>query len=183
MRRRDFDQVACRRGVRAKQALPPALVLLFAVQLPSIGLAQDGIDRVTGFVREPVHVAHLARRQEGRGSASRCSSRSSASARARCSARISRAAIRTSSTRLSVNMATTGASYASAGCFKEVGCTAQRRAEGGVCRRLSVGVEGIPRGAAERADHRPWPEHHQPYAAARAWPCRAEGPTSTGRWT
>jgi allantoinase len=33
------------------------LVMLLAAQLPSAGLAQEGIDRVTGFPREPVHVA------------------------------------------------------------------------------------------------------------------------------
>jgi allantoinase len=33
------------------------MVMLLAVQLPSAALAQDGIDRVTGFPRDPVHVA------------------------------------------------------------------------------------------------------------------------------
>jgi allantoinase len=33
------------------------IALLLAVHLPSVTLAQDGIDPVTGFAREPVHVA------------------------------------------------------------------------------------------------------------------------------
>jgi allantoinase len=33
------------------------MVMLLAVQLPSAVSAQNGIDRVTGFPREPVHVA------------------------------------------------------------------------------------------------------------------------------
>jgi allantoinase len=33
------------------------MVMLLAVQLPSAAPAQDGIDRITGFPREPVHVA------------------------------------------------------------------------------------------------------------------------------
>jgi allantoinase len=33
------------------------MVMLLAAQLPSATLAQDGIDRVTGFPREPIHVA------------------------------------------------------------------------------------------------------------------------------
>jgi len=40
-----------RRGVLA------AMVVLLAAQLPSATLAQNGIDRVTGFPRDPVHVA------------------------------------------------------------------------------------------------------------------------------
>src|SRR5580698_10181360 len=56
MRRRDLitrlvGAAACKAGFAA------GLVLLFAVQLSSAGLAQEGIDRVTGFAREPVHVA------------------------------------------------------------------------------------------------------------------------------
>ena len=37
------------------------MALLLAVQLPSATLAQDGTDRVTGFAREPVHVAAVTR--------------------------------------------------------------------------------------------------------------------------
>src|SRR5258707_15890621 len=33
------------------------MALLLAVHLPSVIFAQDGIDRVTGFPRDPVHVA------------------------------------------------------------------------------------------------------------------------------
>jgi peptidoglycan/xylan/chitin deacetylase (PgdA/CDA1 family) len=33
------------------------MALLFAVHLPAAASAQDGVDRVTGFAREPVHVA------------------------------------------------------------------------------------------------------------------------------
>ena len=33
------------------------VALLLAVHLPSATFAQDGIDRVTGFARDPVHVA------------------------------------------------------------------------------------------------------------------------------
>jgi allantoinase len=33
------------------------MVILLAAQLPSVALAQNGIDRVTGFPRDPVHVA------------------------------------------------------------------------------------------------------------------------------
>ena len=71
------------------------MVLLLAVHLPSATLAQDGTDRVTGFPRDPVHVAAwpAAKRSQ---SASHYSSRSSASARARSSARTWRPATRTS---------------------------------------------------------------------------------------
>jgi allantoinase len=33
------------------------MLMLFAIQLPSVASAQDGFDRVTGFPRDPVHVA------------------------------------------------------------------------------------------------------------------------------
>src|SRR5215470_2822882 len=33
---------------------------------------------------------------------------------------------------------------------------------------------GVPRVAADRADHRPWHQQHQPVAPARAWPCGPE---------
>jgi allantoinase len=33
------------------------IALLLAVHLPSAAFAQDGIDRITGFARDPVHVA------------------------------------------------------------------------------------------------------------------------------
>jgi allantoinase len=33
------------------------MLLVLAVHLPSAAFAQDGIDRVTGFARDPVHVA------------------------------------------------------------------------------------------------------------------------------
>jgi allantoinase len=56
MRRRDFIKRLAGAAAR-KAGFAAGMVLLFAVQLPSIGLAQDGIDRVTGFAREPVHVA------------------------------------------------------------------------------------------------------------------------------
>ncbi len=47
--------------VMTRKALDPGFVagmaLLLAVHLPSSTLAQDGTDRVTGFARDPVHVA------------------------------------------------------------------------------------------------------------------------------
>jgi allantoinase len=56
MRRRDL--ITRLVGAAARKAgFAAGLLLLFAVQLSSAGLAQDGIDRVTGFAREPVHVA------------------------------------------------------------------------------------------------------------------------------
>ena len=45
------DRKVGRRGVLA------AMAMLIAAQLPSAASAQNGIDRVTGFPREPVHVA------------------------------------------------------------------------------------------------------------------------------
>src|SRR5262249_30564759 len=39
------------------------------------------------------------------------------------------------------------------------GCSAQHRVERGISRQVPVGVEGVPREPAERADHRPWHEH------------------------
>jgi allantoinase len=36
---------------------PAGMVLVLAIHLPSATFAQDGIDRVTGFARDPVHVA------------------------------------------------------------------------------------------------------------------------------
>src|SRR5712672_4534008 len=36
---------------------PAGMVLVFVIHLPSATCAQDGIDRVTGFARDPVHVA------------------------------------------------------------------------------------------------------------------------------
>ena len=36
---------------------PAGMVLVLAIHLPSAAFAQDGIDRVTGFARDPVHVA------------------------------------------------------------------------------------------------------------------------------
>jgi allantoinase len=56
MRRRDFITRLVGAAVR-KAGFAASLVLLVAVQFPSAVLAQDGIDRVTGFAREPVHVA------------------------------------------------------------------------------------------------------------------------------
>jgi allantoinase len=45
-------------GATARKAgFVAGVVLSLAVQLPSAVLAQDGVDRVTGFAREPVHVA------------------------------------------------------------------------------------------------------------------------------
>jgi allantoinase len=40
-----------------KPGLVTGLVLAFTVQLPSVAWSQDGTDRVTGFQRDPVHVA------------------------------------------------------------------------------------------------------------------------------
>jgi allantoinase len=56
MRRRDFIMLLAGAAVREVR-LVVAIALLLAVQLPSATLAQDAIDRVTGFAREPVHVA------------------------------------------------------------------------------------------------------------------------------
>jgi allantoinase len=43
---------------KARQlGFPSGLVLVLAIHLPSAAFAQDGIDRVTGFARDPVHVA------------------------------------------------------------------------------------------------------------------------------
>ncbi len=43
---------------RAREAgFVAGMALLFAVHLPAAASAQDGVDRVTGFAREPVHVA------------------------------------------------------------------------------------------------------------------------------
>src|SRR4029077_4961060 len=36
---------------------PSGLVLVLAIHLPAASFAQNGIDRVTGFARDPVHVA------------------------------------------------------------------------------------------------------------------------------
>src|SRR3981081_2838329 len=56
MRRRDFIRLLV--GAAAREVgFVVAMVLLLAVQLSSATLAQDAIDRVTGFAREPVHVA------------------------------------------------------------------------------------------------------------------------------
>jgi allantoinase len=55
MRRRDFLTLVV--GAARKVGFVAAIALLFAVHFPSAALAQDGIDRVTGFAREPVHVA------------------------------------------------------------------------------------------------------------------------------
>ena len=48
-------EVLTRKG--REQGFVAGLALLLAVQLTSATLAQDGIDPVTGFAREPVHVA------------------------------------------------------------------------------------------------------------------------------
>jgi allantoinase len=40
-----------------RSALVAALTLMFAVQLPVAGIAQETTDPVTGFAREPIHVA------------------------------------------------------------------------------------------------------------------------------
>ena len=43
---------------KARQfGFPAGIVLVFAIHLPYAAFAQDGIDRVTGFARDPVHVA------------------------------------------------------------------------------------------------------------------------------
>jgi allantoinase len=44
-------------AVAPKYAFVAGMALLLAVQLTSVTLAQDGIDPVTGFAREPIHVA------------------------------------------------------------------------------------------------------------------------------
>jgi allantoinase len=44
-------------AVAPKQAFVAGMVLLLAVQLTSVTLAQDGSDPVTRFAREPIHVA------------------------------------------------------------------------------------------------------------------------------
>lgn len=56
MRRRDFIRLLAGAAAR-KVGFVFGMALLLAVQLPSATLAQDGIDRVTGFAREPIHVA------------------------------------------------------------------------------------------------------------------------------
>lgn len=56
MRRRDFIMLRAATAAR-KVGLVVGMALLLAVQLPSATSAQDGIDRVTGFAREPIHVA------------------------------------------------------------------------------------------------------------------------------
>jgi allantoinase len=56
MGRRDFIRLPAGAAVR-EVGFVVAIALLLAVQLPSAALAQDAIDRVTGFAREPVHVA------------------------------------------------------------------------------------------------------------------------------
>jgi allantoinase len=44
-------------AVSPRQAFAAGMALLLAVQLTSVALAQDGIDPVTHFSREPIHVA------------------------------------------------------------------------------------------------------------------------------
>ena len=44
-------------NVRPARALLAVLALLFAPLLPQAGIAQETIDPVTGFAREPIHVA------------------------------------------------------------------------------------------------------------------------------
>ena len=78
-----------------EQGFVAGLALLLAVQLTSASLAQDSIDPVTGFVREPVHVAAWPGGKRS-PSASHCSSKSSGWVRVRCSGRISRPATRIS---------------------------------------------------------------------------------------
>jgi peptidoglycan/xylan/chitin deacetylase (PgdA/CDA1 family) len=56
MRRRDFITLVVGAVLR-KVGFIAAMALFFAVHLPSASLAQDGVDRVTGFARDPVHVA------------------------------------------------------------------------------------------------------------------------------
>ena len=56
MGRRDFIRLPGGAAVR-EVGFVVAIALLLAVQLPSATFAQDAIDRVTGFAREPVHVA------------------------------------------------------------------------------------------------------------------------------
>jgi len=56
MRRRGFITLLLAAAARMAGCVP-GLALSFAVCLPATSLAQDGIDRVTGFAREPIHVA------------------------------------------------------------------------------------------------------------------------------
>src|SRR5882757_6544695 len=56
MRRRDFITLLVVAAAR-KVGFVAGMALLFAVCLPSATLAQDRTDRVTGFAREPIHVA------------------------------------------------------------------------------------------------------------------------------
>jgi allantoinase len=44
-------------GAAREAGLIAAMALLLAVQLPTVAPAQDATDRVTGFPREPVHIA------------------------------------------------------------------------------------------------------------------------------
>ncbi|SHL13516.1 hypothetical protein SAMN05444159_5090 [Bradyrhizobium lablabi] len=55
MRRRDFIRLLG--AAPRKVGVVAGMALLLAVHLPSATSAQDGTDRVTGFAREPVHVA------------------------------------------------------------------------------------------------------------------------------
>src|ERR1039458_6491786 len=56
MRRRDFITVFV--GAAAREiGFVAGMALVLAIHLPSATFAQDGTDRVTGFARDPVHVA------------------------------------------------------------------------------------------------------------------------------
>jgi allantoinase len=56
MRRREFNTLLVAKAAR-KIGFVAGIALLFAIHLPSATLAQEGTDRITGFAREPVHVA------------------------------------------------------------------------------------------------------------------------------
>ena len=56
MRRRDFIPLFV--GAAAREiGFVAGMALVLAIHLPSATFAQDGTDRVTGFARDPVHVA------------------------------------------------------------------------------------------------------------------------------
>ena len=164
------------------QGFVAGLALLLAVQPTSATLAQDGIDPVTGFAREPVHVAAwpggrkvavsfaLFVEEFGLGQGP-----------------VFRPDLATRNPDL-VNEAFRqyGIDWGIARVgrlFKELDVPLSIVLECRVSRRPHVGVEGVPGGAAECAHNRPWFEQHQPYAAARARASPSKKPTSAGRWT
>src|SRR6516162_5524645 len=151
-----------------------ALVILSTGHLLSPAAAQATIDAVTGFQRNPAHVAAWPGGKKvavsfalfveafgfGQGPVFRpdLASRNPRS-RERGFPRIRNPL----------------GHCASRAAVQGVGGSAQRRAERGISTEISLGLEGVPRDAAEGADHRAWHQQHQPAAAARSRSRRAEG--------